>query len=139
MPPVQPEEYAYARYRMVERQLGARDIRDERVLEAMASVPRELFVPEELRDRAYAALRNPNAGEVLVSAGPGFEFADLGGRHHAGGGSHGSLGAGDSLVPMLTVGLERLPRSIVEIAPAVLEHFGIEPPRYASARNVLAA
>jgi hypothetical protein len=75
--------------------------------------------------RAYAALRNPNAGEVLVSAAPGFEFADLGGRHHAGGGSHGSLGAGDSLVPMLVVGLERLPKSIVDVAPAVLEHFGL--------------
>jgi hypothetical protein len=83
--------------------------------------------------RSWAALRNPNAGDVLVSAAPGFEFADLGGRHHAGGGSHGSLEAGDSIVPMLTVGLERLPRSIVEIAPAVLEHFGVEPARSASA------
>ena len=45
------------------------------------------------RARAEAALRNPNAGEVLVSAAPGWEFADLGGRHHAGGGSHGSLAA----------------------------------------------
>jgi protein-L-isoaspartate O-methyltransferase len=31
---------------MVERQLRARDIADERVLAAMARVPRELFVPE---------------------------------------------------------------------------------------------
>ena len=38
---------------MVDEQLRARDIRDERVLEAMARVPRELFVPEELRARAY--------------------------------------------------------------------------------------
>jgi Type I phosphodiesterase / nucleotide pyrophosphatase len=89
--------------------------------------------------RSWAALANPNAGDVLVSAAPGFEFADLGRRHHAGGGSHGSLCEGDSVVPMLTVGLERLPRSIVEIAPAVLEHFGVEPPRYMSARDVLAA
>ncbi len=42
-----------ARRRMVERQLAGRDIRDERVLRAMERVPRELFVPEELRDRAY--------------------------------------------------------------------------------------
>ena len=75
--------------------------------------------------RAHAALRNPNAGEVLVSAAPGFEFADLGGRHHAGGGSHGSLATGDSIVPMLVVGLERVPGSIVDVAPAVLEHFGL--------------
>ena len=42
-----------ARRRMVEDQLAARDVRDERVLEAMRRVPRELFVPDELRDRAY--------------------------------------------------------------------------------------
>jgi protein-L-isoaspartate(D-aspartate) O-methyltransferase len=38
---------------MVEQQLAGRDIRDERVLEAMRRVPRELFVPEELQGRAY--------------------------------------------------------------------------------------
>jgi predicted AlkP superfamily pyrophosphatase or phosphodiesterase len=83
-------------------------------------------------ERAWAALRNPNAGELLVSATPGFEFADLGGRHHAGGGSHGSLAAGDSLVPMLAVGIDRLPASITQVAPAILEHLGVEPPVYAA-------
>ena len=81
--------------------------------------------------RAWAALNNPNAGEVIVSAAPGYEFADLAGRHHAGGGSHGSLRRGDSEVPMLTIGIESQPQSIVEIAPAVLQHFGVEPPAYA--------
>jgi len=38
---------------MVERQLQARGIEDQRVLAAMAEVPRELFVPEEERPRAY--------------------------------------------------------------------------------------
>jgi protein-L-isoaspartate(D-aspartate) O-methyltransferase len=37
----------------VEEQLQARDVTDERVLAAMATVPRELFVPPELRGRAY--------------------------------------------------------------------------------------
>jgi len=83
------------------------------------------------RERAAAALANPNAGEVLVSAAPGAEFADLGGRHHLGGGSHGSLEAGDSLVPMLTVGLGPPPDSITGVAPLVLAHFDIEPPAYA--------
>jgi hypothetical protein len=81
--------------------------------------------------RAWAALNNPNAGDVIVSAAPGFDFADLAGRHHAGGGSHGSLRRGDSEVPMLTIGLDAQPQSIVEIAPAVLRHFGVEPPAYA--------
>jgi protein-L-isoaspartate(D-aspartate) O-methyltransferase len=38
---------------MVERQLRRRDIDDERVLDAMASVPREVFLPDEVRARAY--------------------------------------------------------------------------------------
>src|ERR671915_1336619 len=41
------------RERMVERQLRRRGITDERVLEAMAQVPRERFVPEGDRRRAY--------------------------------------------------------------------------------------
>ena len=83
--------------------------------------------------RSWGALLNPQAGEVLVSAAPGYEFADLGGRHHAGGGSHGSLLAGDSEVPMLTVGIETPPGSITGVAPLVLSHFGLEPPSYARA------
>ena len=38
---------------MVLQQLRGRDIEDERVLAAMEKVPRELFVPPELRRRAY--------------------------------------------------------------------------------------
>ncbi len=41
------------RARMVERQLRAREIADERVLSAMAEVPREEFVPAEHRRHAY--------------------------------------------------------------------------------------
>jgi protein-L-isoaspartate(D-aspartate) O-methyltransferase len=41
------------RLRMVERQLRRRGIDDERVLDAMATVPRELFLPEDQRGRAY--------------------------------------------------------------------------------------
>lgn len=38
---------------MVQKQLRGRGIRDRRVLEAMGRVPREEFVPEEKRGRAY--------------------------------------------------------------------------------------
>src|SRR4029453_5113400 len=38
---------------MIEEQLKAREIRDARVLAAMARVPRHLFVPEDLRRYAY--------------------------------------------------------------------------------------
>jgi protein-L-isoaspartate(D-aspartate) O-methyltransferase len=44
---------ATARERMVEHQLRRRGISDERVLAAMARVPRELFVPAESRELAY--------------------------------------------------------------------------------------
>jgi hypothetical protein len=83
--------------------------------------------------RSWAALANPNAGELLVSAAPGWEFADLGGRHHAGGGSHGSLVEGDSVVPVLTVGLDAEIDRITDVMPAALRHFGVEVPEYTRA------
>jgi hypothetical protein len=73
--------------------------------------------------RARAALANPNAGELLVSAAEGWEFADLGGRHHAGGGSHGSLLAGDSIVPVLTIGVDATIDRITDVASAARAHF----------------
>jgi protein-L-isoaspartate(D-aspartate) O-methyltransferase len=42
------------RHRMVEEQLRARGIRDERVLEAMGTIPREAFVGSDERRHAYA-------------------------------------------------------------------------------------
>src|SRR5262249_28029957 len=78
--------------------------------------------------RAWAALSNPNAGDVLVSAAVGYEFTDLSGRSHAGGGSHGSLLTGDSEVPMLAVGFETLPAGITGVMPAVLGPCGVEQP-----------
>jgi protein-L-isoaspartate(D-aspartate) O-methyltransferase len=47
------EWFATARARMVSEQLVARGIRDAAVLAAMGSVPREAFVPDSQRDRAY--------------------------------------------------------------------------------------
>ena len=51
---------------MVEVQLRGRDVVDERVLAAMERVPRELFVPEKLRDRAYDDAALPiGAGQTI--------------------------------------------------------------------------
>jgi len=97
---------------------------DERVLDP-ALYPNAL-------ERAWCALACPNAGEVIVSAATGWEFEDLGRRHHAGGGSHGSLLAGDSTVPILAAGLDGLslpdPASTTDLAPLALAHFGVERP-----------
>ena len=52
---------------MVDRQLRGRGIRDERVLAAMAAVPRELFVPTTLRSRAYADAALPIGHDATIS------------------------------------------------------------------------
>ena len=58
---------ARARAAMVELQLRRRGIRDERVLAAMAVVPRELFVPPALADRAYDDNALPIGHEQTIS------------------------------------------------------------------------
>ncbi len=52
---------------MVERQLRRRDIVDERVLAAMERVPRERFLPAELRRRAYEDAALPIGGGQSIS------------------------------------------------------------------------
>jgi len=52
-PPDASDPFASRREQMVKKQLIKRGIRDPRVLEAMGKVPRHLFVPSDLRDRAY--------------------------------------------------------------------------------------
>ena len=83
-------------------------------------------------ERAWHALAGPNAGEVLVSAREGFEFVDLGGRAHVGGGSHGSLVAGDSVIPLVAAGFDEPPfregSKIIDVAPAALRFLGVTPP-----------
>jgi protein-L-isoaspartate(D-aspartate) O-methyltransferase len=90
------------RLRMVTQQLERRGIRDRRVLEAMAAVPRERFVPAESRHLAYAdgalaighgqtisqpymvarscelAALAPEARVLEVGAGSGYQAAVLG-------------------------------------------------------------
>ena len=83
-------------------------------------------------ERSWHALHAATAGDVLVSATEGWELADGGGRHHLGGGSHGSLVAGDSFVPLIVAGLDEsaLPPDpgITDLAPLVLAHFGVPAP-----------
>jgi protein-L-isoaspartate(D-aspartate) O-methyltransferase len=47
------DRYAFERQTMLEQHLRGRDIRDARVLQAMAEVPREAFVPEKYAANAY--------------------------------------------------------------------------------------
>jgi hypothetical protein len=86
--------------------------------------------PDGLR-RAWTAVANPNAGDLLVSPTAGVEFADLAGNGHLHGGSHGSLLAADSDVPVITVGIDGEVASIADAASLVLDHFGVAQPPYA--------
>ena len=66
MTPAGPFDPVSSRHLMVTQQLRARDIRDDRVLEAMRAVPRERFVPEALRARAYEDAALPiGAGQTI--------------------------------------------------------------------------
>jgi protein-L-isoaspartate(D-aspartate) O-methyltransferase len=61
------EPFDRQRALMVERQLRRRGIADERVLDAMATVPRELFVADRLAGRAYADSALPIADQQTIS------------------------------------------------------------------------
>jgi hypothetical protein len=81
--------------------------------------------------RVWSALGNPHAGDFILSLAPGYEAVDWGGVTHAGGGSHGSLHAGDSLGPLLLVGCgpgdakAKEQWALRDVAAIVLDHFGL--------------
>ena len=63
MPQTQMERQRRA---MVERQLAGRGIKDERVLKAMGEVPRDVFVPDRLKEFAYEDSALPiEAGQTI--------------------------------------------------------------------------
>jgi hypothetical protein len=86
--------------------------------------------PDALR-RVWAALTCATSGDVLLSAGPGYEFPDWGGADHVGGGSHGSLHRSDSLGALAFCGIDPPAGagpgawSITDVAPMVRAHYGV--------------
>jgi hypothetical protein len=80
--------------------------------------------------RVWSALRCENAGDVLLSAAPAYEFVDWGGADHVGGGSHGSLHRTDSLGALLWCGTgpdsrdAREQWSLRDVTPMIRAHFG---------------
>ncbi|HEX5193660.1 MAG TPA: alkaline phosphatase family protein [Solirubrobacteraceae bacterium] len=89
--------------------------------------------------RVWSSLRCRNAGDILLSAAPGYEFVDWGGSAHVGGGSHGSLHRSDSLATLLwcgtggELGLDRRDAreqwSLRDIAPMIRSHFRVASPQ----------
>lgn len=60
-------DYAIARRRMVEDQVVARGVRDQRVIDAMLRVSRHLFVPEALAAQAYSDFPLPIGERQTIS------------------------------------------------------------------------
>jgi len=81
--------------------------------------------------RIWSALHCSRAGDVLLSAAPGYEFVDWGGADHVGGGSHGSLHRSDSLGVLLWCGTGPDSKQafdqwrLTDVAPMVRGHFGL--------------
>jgi hypothetical protein len=82
-------------------------------------------------DRLWSALCAPNSGDVTASLDVGYECVDWGGATHVPGGSHGALHAGDSLGPLLMVGVEPGDGAVPEqwtlrdVRGLILSHFGV--------------
>lgn len=90
--------------------------------------------PDALR-RVWSGLSCSTSGDVIVSAGEGYEFLDWGGVGHQDGGSHGSLHQSDSTGTLLFSGCELLrpssdaaadfTPSLSDVAPMIYRHFGV--------------
>ncbi len=95
---------------------------------------RSRLYPDPL-ERVWSVLHCRHAGDVIVSAAPGYEFVDWGGADHVGGGSHGSLHCSDSFGVLLLCGTgpadveEREEWSVADVASLVLQHFSISSDR----------
>ncbi|HLT43548.1 MAG TPA: protein-L-isoaspartate O-methyltransferase [Luteimonas sp.] len=66
-PVMSTSDFAHARELMVEQQVRPWDVLDTRVLDVLATLPRDAFVPEACRALAYADLQLPlGHGEVML-------------------------------------------------------------------------
>ena len=119
------------RQRMVEEQLVRRGITDERVLAAMRRLPRQLFVQEALRERAYGDHPLPIGEEQTISqpyiVALMSSLLELSGREkvlEVGTGS-GYQAAVLGALARRVCSIERLPR-LAERARVTLEALGLD-------------
>jgi hypothetical protein len=73
-------------------------------------------------ERLWGSVRSPRAGDVILSASPGYTFGEVNGNFHKQS-DHGSLHVYDSNVFSMGLGLPA-PRRITDVAPMLLAHFG---------------
>lgn len=115
---------------MVERQLRRRGISDEAVLDAMGSVPRELFVPERMRKSAYNDSALPIGHEQTISQ-PWVVAAICQALHLDGDENVLEIGTGSGYSAAVlaklsdrVISVERVP-ALGEVARARLEEMGV--------------
>ncbi len=121
--------YVGARRRLVER-LREQGVRDSRVLEAVAEIPRHLLVDEALRDRVYEDVPLPIGGGQTISA-PGIVAAMSEALELSGGDTVLEIGtgAGDqaavlSRLAARVVSIERVP-ALANRARSALDTLGV--------------
>ena len=73
-------------------------------------------------ERLWGSVPAPRAGDVVLSASPGYTFGEGNGNFHKQS-DHGSLHVDDSNVFSIGLGLPA-PRRITDVAPTLLTHFG---------------
>ena len=124
-------DYGEQRRRMVERQLRRRGIHDERVLDAMAAVPRERFVSERLGRRAYADSALPIGARQTISQ-PWIVAAICQGLELDGGETVLEIGTGSGYSAAVlarlaarVISIERIPE-LAETARAALDELDVE-------------
>lgn len=129
-PPGRSPDFAEQRQRMVERQLRRRGISDEAVLDAMGSVPRELFVPERMRKSAYNDSALPIGHEQTISQ-PWVVAAICQALHLDGDENVLEIGTGSGYSAAVlaklsdrVISVERVP-ALGEVARARLEEMGV--------------
>jgi hypothetical protein len=98
---------------------------DSRVLDLEVSGDQLRYgdYPDAL-ERLWCSVRSPRAGNLTLSASPGYTFGEINGNFHRES-DHGSLHAGDSGVFSIGLGLPA-PRRITDVAPTLLSHFGAD-------------
>ncbi|NJF26066.1 alkaline phosphatase family protein [Thermococcus sp. Bubb.Bath] len=115
----------------------------EDAFEALRRAPgvKEVFFREELPH-----LNTPNSGELIVSAKPGYWFCShricrgVKGTSHWVKGMHGSMNEPVMKVPLILWGFEDAELegpSLMDIAPTVLEFFGVEKPANMVGRSLI--
>jgi hypothetical protein len=92
-------------------------------LEVSGDALRYADYPDAL-ERIWGSVRSPRAGDVILSASPGYTFGEVNGNFHKES-DHGALYADDSNVFSIGLGLPA-PHRITDIAPTLLAHFGAE-------------